>query len=99
MRIRSTYMVTDSYGGSAMNTGHGGDSGEQQPEPKPDDLGSGRRLDLIEGSGIGLHSLQCSDTSGPFVWQDLANVTANSVGAFQYPIHWPADPDHRTVYP
>ncbi len=57
---------------------------------------------LIKGSGIPSYTyrLQFSDTSGPFVWQDLVSVTADGTGSFQY-TDTSGSPTrfYRTVYP
>ncbi len=81
-----TYTVTDGFGGSATGTVMVAIqvNNSQSQNLTISDPGGGSVL--IEGNGIPgyTYRLQYSDTSGPFVWQDLASVTANSVGAFQY---------------
>jgi large repetitive protein len=97
-----TYTVTDGYGGSATGTVMVAIqvNNSQSQNLTISDLGGGSVL--IEGSGIPgyTYRLQYSDTSGPFVWQDLASVTANNVGAFQY-TDTSGSPTrfYRTVYP
>ena len=57
---------------------------------------------LISGSGIPgyTYRLQCSDTSGPFAWQDLVSKTADSTGKFQYTDTTASETRYyRTTYP
>jgi hypothetical protein len=57
---------------------------------------------LISGSGIAdyTYRLQCSDTSGPFAWQDLVSKTADSTGKFQYTDATASQTRlYRTTYP
>jgi len=97
-----TYTITDGQGGSATGTVTVAiqvDNAQSQ-NLTITDLGNGSFL--INGSGIPgyTYRLQYSDTIAPFTWQDISNMTADSVGRFGYPDTTGASTRYyRTVYP
>jgi hypothetical protein len=97
-----TFTVTDNYGGSATATVTVAiqvDNGQSQNLVI---TALGNNQFLISGSGIPgyTYRLQCSDTSGPFAWQDLVSKTADSTGKFQYTDTTASETRYyRTTYP
>jgi subtilisin-like proprotein convertase family protein len=97
-----TYTVTDGYGGSATGTVTVAVPVDNSQSQNLTITALGGGSYLINGSGIPgyTYHLQYSDTMGPFNWQTIESVTANSIGAFQYtdttgsPMRF-----YRTVYP
>jgi hypothetical protein len=93
-----TYTVTDSYGGSAKGSVAVAflmDNSQSQ-NLVVTELGDGSAV--ISGSGIPgyTYRLQYSVTAGPaFAWQDLATVTADSSGRFNFTDTPPANSPAR----
>jgi hypothetical protein len=81
-----TYTVTDNYVGSATATVTIALQVDNSQSQNLVVTALGNNQFLISGSGIAdyTYRLQCSDTSGPFAWQDLVSKTADSTGQFQY---------------
>jgi subtilisin-like proprotein convertase family protein len=97
-----TYTVTDGHGGSATGTVTVAIQVDNTPSQNLVITPLGGNQYLINASGIPgyTYRLQYSDVIGPFVWQDIESVTADSTGKFSYtdtsgsPMRF-----YRTVYP
>ncbi len=82
-----TYTVTDAYGGSATGIVTVAILGDNSPSQNLVITYAGNGPVLISGSGIPgyTYRLQYSVAAGPdFVWQDLATLTADSSGQFNF---------------
>jgi hypothetical protein len=97
-----TYTVTDGHGGSATGTVTVAIKVDNAPSQNLVIVNLDNGSFRIDGNGIPgrTYRLQYSDVTGPFVWQDIESVTANSVGAFQYTdTSGSSMRFYRTVYP
>jgi hypothetical protein len=97
-----TYTVTDGHGGSAVGTVAVAiqvDTNQSQ-NLTITDLDNGSFLIIVNGIPGYTYRLQYSDSTYPFVWQNLVSATANSTGSFQYTdTSGSTARFYRTVYP